>query len=91
MQPLVVLLLFAGMALVMHGIYEEKLRAAERNVRVEYRFLPRTLYEEQMESTDLLGRYGTMFDRASPWDERNGAGAGKGKGGAQNGGGSPSM
>jgi hypothetical protein len=67
MMPLVVLLLFAGMVMVMHGIYAEKLRDAQRDVRVEYRFIPRTLYEEQMAQTDLLGTFNNMFDRDSPW------------------------
>lgn len=48
MRALIVILLFAGMAMVLHSIYKEKLERAEQNVRVEYRFLPRTLYEEQM-------------------------------------------
>lgn len=80
MQSFVVLLLFVGMALVMHGIYEEKLKAAERNVRVEYRFLPRTLYEEQMAQTDLAGRFQGMFDQASPWYDRTVGGAQRGGG-----------
>ena len=48
MRALIVILLFAGMAMILHSIYKEKLERAEQNVRVEYRFLPRTLYEEQM-------------------------------------------
>jgi hypothetical protein len=70
MNSLVVLLLFVGMALVMHGVYEEKLQHARSATRVEYRFLPRTLYEEQMERVDLVGKMGHMFDRASPWFDR---------------------
>ena len=71
MRALVILMLFAGMALVIHSVYEEKLERARRNVRIEYRFLPRTLYEEQLaQSTDLLGTDGkmsNMFLRATPW------------------------
>jgi hypothetical protein len=48
MRALIVILLFVGMAMILHSIYKEKLERAEKNVRVEYRFLPRTLYEEQM-------------------------------------------
>lgn len=62
MNIIVVLLLFAGMALVMQGVYDEKVKALEKNVRVEYRFLPRTLYEEQMAHSDLLGKFKTLFD-----------------------------
>jgi hypothetical protein len=70
MNSIVVLLLFAGMALVMHGVYEEKLQHALSASRVEYRFLPRTLYEEQMAQTDLVGKMGNMFEKESPWYDR---------------------
>lgn len=70
MQTFVVLLLFVGMALVMHGIYEEKVAALERNVRVEYRFLPRTVYDEQLAQADVAGKFKNMFDRESPWYDR---------------------
>ena len=47
--------------MVIHSVYEEKLERARREVRVEYRFLPRTLYEEQMaQSAELLGPEGKM-------------------------------
>jgi len=67
MQPLIMLMLFAGMAIVLHSIYDEKLKRAERQVKVEYRFLPRTLYEEQMEHTDVVGKFKGIFDRSSPF------------------------
>ena len=81
MNAAVVLVLFVGMALVMHGIYEDKVRRLERNVRVEYRFVPRTLYEEQMASADLVGKFGSMFSRAEPWlaDRTDAGGGGKAK------------
>lgn len=67
MQSIVVFLLFIGMLMVVHGIYDEKLRALKDNVRVEYRFIPRTYYEEQLAGADLMGTYKNMFERDSPW------------------------
>ena len=66
-RAIIVLLLFSGMAIIVHSVYEEKLARAKRATKVEYRFLPRTLYEEQMAQTDALGEFKTMFDRSSPW------------------------
>lgn len=66
MNAVVMLLLFAGMALVMHGVYEERVRRVEQDVRVEYRFLPRTLYEEQVADADVAGKFRGMFDRDAP-------------------------
>lgn len=48
MRIVIVLILFVGMGMVIHSIYEEKLQRAQQQTRVEYRFLPRTIYEEQM-------------------------------------------
>jgi hypothetical protein len=47
MRFLVTLMLFVGMAMVIHSIYDEKLLRASQTTRIEYRFLPRTIYEEQ--------------------------------------------
>lgn len=85
MNPVVVLIVFVGMALVMHGIYAEKVRALEQHVRVEYRFIPRTIYEEQMATTDLAGKFKTMFGRTEPWlagRDRGGADLGPQKSGS---------
>jgi len=73
MKSLVMLLMFAGMFMVAHGVYQEKLRAVEQEVRVEYRFIPRTYYEEQLSNSDLMGTLDNMFETTgSPWlDRRN--------------------
>lgn len=70
MHALVVLLLFVGVVMVMHGIYEEKLAVAEKNTKVEYRFVPRTYYDEQLSKADIQGKFRNMFDKESPWYDR---------------------
>jgi len=70
MQALVVLLLFVGVVMMLHGIYEQKLAAAERKTKIEYRFVPRTYYEEQLSKADLQGKFKSMFDKESPWSDR---------------------
>jgi hypothetical protein len=69
MKVFIVLSLFVGMALVMHGIYDEKYKELQKNVRIEYRFLPRTLYEEQLGRSDpnLTAKFSKMFHDNSPW------------------------
>lgn len=67
MRAVILLLMFLGMAIVLHSIYEERIKHAREQVKIEYRFLPRTLYEEQMAQTDVLGQFKGMFDRATPW------------------------
>lgn len=67
------LVLFIGMFLIVHGIYEEKLQAAKRDVKVEYRFIPRTLYEEQLAADGagtLSNTFKTMFAGEDPMLDR---------------------
>lgn len=71
MNQLVLLLFFIGVLMVMHGIYQQKLRQAEKNVKIEYRFIPRTYYEEQLGSSTVTSNYKNMFNKSEPWLERN--------------------
>lgn len=73
MQSIAVLLIFVGMFIVTHGIYEEKLRTVKQAVRVEHRFIPRTYLEEQHANDDLGGLYKNMFE-GEDVNRRNDAG-----------------
>lgn len=72
-----VILFFVGVFLVLHSIYEEKLQAVRDNVKIEYRFVPRSYYEEQMDAhatsdkvQDLFRNSNPAFDVASLPDNR---------------------
>ena len=54
----------------MHGIYEEKIKAIMKNKRIEYRFIPRTYLEEQLEDSNVSGKISNIFNKESPWFER---------------------
>lgn len=68
-KSFLIMFLFVGMFLVTHGIYQEKLAAEKRNVRVEYRFVPRTYYEEQLMNAEgtLANKFKSMFENEDPW------------------------
>lgn len=70
MKTVIILILFVGIFMIVHGIYEQKLKAAESNTKIEYRFIPRTLYEEQMNSDDLSLKMADIFNKESPWYDR---------------------
>ena len=70
MKTLVILVLFVGMFLIIQGVYDEKLKAEKENKQIEYKFIPRTYYEEQLQSGDLHGKMSRMFDQVSPWFDR---------------------
>lgn len=73
MKSILVLILFLGMFMITHGIYEQKIKDAEKNKKIEYKFIPRSLYEEQMNNPAFNVTLGNMFDTdyADPWADIN--------------------
>jgi hypothetical protein len=59
------------MVLIIHGIYDQKYADLEKNMRVEYRFIPRTYYEEQLANSTVTSNFKNMFSKESPWYDRN--------------------
>lgn len=62
MKLLILLTLFFGIILVMHGIYEEKIKTLKKEVKVEYRFIPRSYYDEQIFSNEFSSKFSNLFD-----------------------------
>lgn len=71
MKAVIFFLFFVGMILIIHGIYEQKYAELKKNMRVEYRFIPRTYYEEQLANSTVSSTFKNMFNKESPWFERN--------------------
>jgi hypothetical protein len=72
MKEIVMMLLFIGIIMIMHGIYQQKIQEAKNNVKIQYRFIPRTYYEEQLASTNTVtSTFKNMFTTESPWFDRN--------------------
>lgn len=71
MKSILLFLFFIGSFLILSGVYEQKLDIAEQNKKIEYRFIPRTYYEEQMnQEGDIMTKYGDLFKTESPWYDR---------------------
>jgi|TARA_B100000497_G_scaffold25404_1_gene29921 hypothetical protein len=68
MKLLILLILFTGVILIMNGIYEEKISKLKTDVRVEYRFIPRSYYDEQIFSNQFSSKFSNLFDEEqSEW------------------------
>ncbi len=70
MKSIAVFILFLGMFLILQGYYEQKLRAKESTSSedVQVKFIPRTLYEEQLSDDQKLAlQFKSMFDDISTW------------------------
>lgn len=71
LKSFLILLLFVGSFLIVQGIYEQKLANVKKLVRTEYKFVPRTLYDEVLSKNDIQSLYKNMFDSPDPWYGRN--------------------
>lgn len=71
MKTVVFFLFFVGLIMIIHGIYDQKVNDLNSNVRVEYRFIPRTYYEEQLSNSSVSSQFKNMFTKESPWYDRN--------------------
>jgi hypothetical protein len=70
MQLLLFLLLLVGIVMVMYGIYEERYQQIKNDVRVEYRFVPRTYYEEQLFDNQFKSKVSPIFNQDDEWYHR---------------------
>lgn len=69
MKSLVVLALFVGIFLITSGIYEQRIEEARKDKKIEYRFIPRTYYDEQLgDSKDLASMFNNMFEGGNQLD-----------------------
>lgn len=71
MKSLIIFLFCFGIFLIIHSIYEQKYQALKKNIRIEYRFIPRTYYEEQLSNSQVSSIFKNMFQKESPFFERN--------------------
>lgn len=69
MKPMITLLFFVGMFLVIAGIYEQRVSTVKQLVRTQYKFIPRTLYDEAYggNPTDLMAMFKSDFASVDPW------------------------
>jgi hypothetical protein len=64
-------ILIVGMFLILHGVYQEKLEQLESKTRVEYRFIPRNYYEEQIFQSQFESKAAPLFEEDDQWFFRN--------------------
>jgi hypothetical protein len=63
-------LLLTGIILIIYGIYEERYQEIKNDVRVEYRFVPRTYYEEQLFDDQFKSKVSSVFNSDDEWYHR---------------------
>ena len=62
MKLLIILMFFFGILLIVQGIYEERFLKLKDNVKIQYRFVPRSYYDEQIFSNQFASKFSNIFD-----------------------------
>lgn len=70
MKTVIILVLFIGLFMVTHGIYEQKLKTISEKEKIVYKFVPRTYYEEQLSENNVMKKLSSMFNDSSPWNKK---------------------
>ena len=65
MKSIVLLLFFIGLMFIILG-YQKQLNVLP-NPKIEYRYIPRTFYDEQLSSGNVLKQFSSLFDNENPW------------------------
>lgn len=71
MKTFIYLLFFIGFFMIIHGIYEEKFERLRKDVKIQYKFIPRTQYDDLLFESQFKPKYQNMFDTNS--DRRSAA------------------
>ena len=70
MKLLVIVLFVTGILMVMHGYFKQNLTCPP--TRVVYKYIPRTLSEEESNPIRVSDIFSTMFNQSSPLDAGSG-------------------
>ena len=65
MKSIVLLLFFTGLMFIILG-YQKQLNILP-NPKIEYRYIPRTFYDEQLSSGNVLKQFSSLFENENPW------------------------
>ena len=61
MQSLSLLILILGIVFITVGYMDNKVKQTKSEKKIEYRFVPRSIYDEQIKPTDLNDTFSSMF------------------------------
>lgn len=71
MNVLVVMLLMLGGFLVMDAVSEKRVDMASRSAKKTVRYVPLSIYDEQLSGRSVRDEFGDMFYSAGPWGFRD--------------------
>jgi REP element-mobilizing transposase RayT len=71
MKLFIILLLFSGIFIVVQGINNDILKKTKERVKVEYRFVPRTYFDDMFLNQQYSTIKEDIFNNNDQWFEKN--------------------
>ena len=65
MKSVLLFLFFGGILMIVIGYVRQS--AVCPAPRIEYRYIPRTFYDEQLSGDSVMKHFQTMFEKETPW------------------------
>jgi hypothetical protein len=66
MKSLSLLVLVVGIVFITVGYMDNKVQNLKSEKKIEYRFVPRSIYDEQIKPANLNDTFSTMFSAIDP-------------------------
>ena len=66
MKSLSLFVLMLGVIMVTVGYMDKKIKKAEKEKEIEYRFVPKSIYDQQIQPVNLSDTFSTMFSDIDP-------------------------
>lgn len=66
MKSLSLFVLMVGIIMITVGYMDNKVKEVKQEKKIEYRFVPRTIYDDQIKPVNLSDTFSTMFADIDP-------------------------
>ena len=66
MKSLSLFVLMLGVIMVTVGYMDKKIKKVEKEKEIEYRFVPKSIYDQQIQPVNLSDTFSTMFSDIDP-------------------------
>ncbi len=71
MKLFICLILFSGILMVIQGIHNDQMKMIKERVKVEYRFVPRSYYDEMLFDKQFASLTDDLYNNDDQWYTRN--------------------
>jgi hypothetical protein len=71
MKEISLFIFIIGIIFLTVGYMNNKIKEQSENTKIEYRIIPKSIYDEQIEPSNVLDTFSKMFSEADPSTDSN--------------------